>query len=66
MVILVVGNFVLPAVAGLDVATGFGLLATNFSLLVASLATMISSYYFILFTFSFPKIHDGMNEFLKL
>ena len=55
--------------AGLDVATcgvanatGFGPLATNFSLLVASLATAISSYYFILFSFSFPKFHDGMNE----
>ena len=54
--------------AGLDVvtcgvanATGFGPLATNFSLLVASLAAVISSY-FILFSFSFPKIHDGMNE----
>ena len=55
-------------ISGLDVATcgvanatGFGPLATNFSLLVASLATGISSY-FILFSFSFPKIHDGMNE----
>ena len=55
--------------SGLDVATcgvanvtGFGPLATNFSRLVASLATSISSYYFILVSFSFPKIHDGMNE----
>ena len=45
------------------IATGFGPLATNFSLLVASLATAISSYYFLLFSFSFPKIHDGMNGY---
>ena len=50
------------ATCGVANATGFGPLATNFSLLVASLATAISSYYFILFSFSFPKIHDGMNE----
>ena len=56
--------------AGLDIATcgvanatGFGPLASNFSPLVASLATAISSYYFILFSFSFTKIHDRMNEF---
>ena len=55
--------------AGLDVATcgvanvtRFGLLATNFSRVVASLATAISSYYLFLSTFSFPRIHDEMNE----
>ena len=59
--------------AGLDVATcgvanatGFGPLATNFSLLVASLATAILSYYFILFSSSFPKIHDGTNEWMLI
>ena len=59
----------LASKAGLDVATcgvanatGFEPLATNFSLLVASLAPAISSYYFILYSFSFPHIHDGMNE----
>ena len=63
-------SFLVYAIAGLDVvtcgvanATGFGPLATNFSLLVASLATAISSYYFILFSFSFPRIRDGMNEY---
>ena len=50
------------ATCGVANATGFGPLATNFSLLVASLATVISSYYFILFSFSFSKIHDEMNE----
>ena len=50
------------ATCGVANATGFGLLATNFSLLFTSLATEISSYYFILFSFSFPKIRDGMNE----
>ena len=56
--------------AGLDVATcgvanatGFGPLATNISRAVASLATTISTYYFIyIFFFSFPRIHDEMNE----
>ena len=50
------------ATCGVTNATGFGPLVTNFLLLVASLATAISSYYFILFSFSFPKIHYGMNE----
>ena len=50
------------ATCGVANATGFEPLATNFSLLVASLATAISSYYLILFSFSFPQIYDGMNE----
>ena len=61
-------GFIWKGNAGLDVATcgvasatGFGVLATNFSCLVTSLATAISSDHFIYF-FSFPKIHDEMNE----
>ena len=50
------------ATCGVANATGFGPLATNFSRLVASLATAISSYHLFLFIFSFPKIHDEMNE----
>ena len=51
------------ATCGVANATGFGPLVTNFSPAVGSLATAISTYYFIyLFIFSFPRIHDEMNE----
>ena len=56
-------------VSGLDVATcgvasatRFSPLATNFWRMVASLATWISSYYFISVMFSFPEIHDEIND----
>ena len=50
------------ATCGVANATGFGPLATNFSRVAASLATTISQFILFLFIFSFPRVHDKMNE----